>query len=98
MTLQDAVRQAIADAPRSLRALARAAGVSHVTLLRIRDGDEPVSARVAAKLARVLAAWATEQAREAEKCVREHTRQAEQCARASSRIRAALRGPARRAQ
>lgn len=85
MTLHAVVRQAIADAPRSLRALARAAGVSHVTLLRIRDGDEPVSARVATKLARVLDAWAVE-----------HTREAERLSRCSSRIRTALRGRARR--
>ena len=90
MTLQNVVRQAIADAPRSLRslrALAKAAGISHVTLLRIRDGDEPASARVAAKLARVLDAWATE-----------HARDAEQCARSSSRIRTALKGSTRRAE
>ena len=81
MTLQDAVRHAIQQAPRSLRALARAAGVSHVTLLRIRDGDEPVSARVAAELAQALDAWAAE-----------HAREARECARAATRIRAALRG------
>jgi plasmid maintenance system antidote protein VapI len=81
MTLQDVVRQAIASAPRSLRALARAARVSHVTLLRIRDGDELVSARVAARLARVLDTWAAEHAREAAKL-----------ARSCKRIRTALRG------
>src|SRR5262245_56777415 len=35
VTLQAAVRQAIATAPCSLRALARKAGLSHVTVLRI---------------------------------------------------------------
>lgn len=86
MTLQAVVRQAITEAPDSLRALARAAGVSHVTLLRIRQGREPVSARVAGKLAEVLAAWA-----------KGRTREAQECARSATRIRAALRGrPPRR--
>ena len=90
MTLQDAVRQAIADvltdaSTRSLRALAKAAGISHVTLLRIRDGTEPVSARVATQLAKVLDEWKSE-----------HKRGAEKCARSSSRIRMALRGRKRR--
>lgn len=39
--------------PGSLRALARAAGVSHVTLLRLQAGDRP-SPETAARLARAL--------------------------------------------
>jgi hypothetical protein len=74
MTLQDVVRQAITSAPRSLRALAKAAGLSHVTLLRIRQGREPVSKRVAVTLARVLDAWAAEERANAKTCDRSATR------------------------
>jgi DNA-binding LacI/PurR family transcriptional regulator len=41
--------------PGSLRALAREAGVSHVTLVRLKDGDGVPSAETRARLARALA-------------------------------------------
>jgi transcriptional regulator with XRE-family HTH domain len=47
------VVQALKAWPGSLRALAREAGVSHVTLLRLRTGDRP-SAETSARLARAL--------------------------------------------
>lgn len=47
------VAQALKAWPGSLRALAREAGVSHVTLLRLRDGDRP-SAETTTRLARAL--------------------------------------------
>ena len=47
------VAQALKAWPGSLRALAREAGVSHVTLLRLRAGDRP-SAETTTRLARAL--------------------------------------------
>jgi hypothetical protein len=47
------VAQALKAWPGSLRALAREAGVSHVTLLRLQAGDRP-SAETTTRLARAL--------------------------------------------
>lgn len=40
--------------PGSLRSLAREAGISHVTLLRLRDGEGNPSAETAVRLAQAL--------------------------------------------
>jgi len=63
MTLQKAVRQAIARAPCSERALARQAGIDQSTLLRIRQGKEKASERVARAVARALEQWGASCAR-----------------------------------
>ena len=55
--LQEAVRRALADAPGSLRALAREAGVPHSTLVRIRQGDRAPTRDVAEALAGALERW-----------------------------------------
>ena len=49
----EAVAQALKAWPGSLRALARAAGVSHVTLLRLRAGERP-SPETTTRLAEAL--------------------------------------------
>jgi transcriptional regulator with XRE-family HTH domain len=43
----------------TLRALARAVGVSHVSLVKIRRGERPASPAIAEKIAAVLEEWAT---------------------------------------
>lgn len=55
--LQEAVRRALADAPGSLRALAREAGVPHSTLVRIRQGDRTPTRDVSEALAAALERW-----------------------------------------
>jgi len=57
-SLTRSVRAALAANPSSLRALARGAGVSHVLLLRIRDGVGRATPPVAGKLAAALEVWA----------------------------------------
>jgi hypothetical protein len=58
MTLYAAVRQAIADAPCSLRALAREAGLPHARLVRIKLGKAVVLTPAdAVKIADALARW-----------------------------------------
>ena len=56
--LDQVVRRAIRAAPCTMRALAREAGVSHVTLHRILTGHEHASRRVSAKVASALRRWA----------------------------------------
>jgi transcriptional regulator with XRE-family HTH domain len=51
------IREAIAAAPCTLRALARAAGVSNVALVRIRRGTLLATPTIAVKLAEVLEQW-----------------------------------------
>ena len=51
------VATALDALPVSLRAVARAAGVSHVLLLQIRRGRLRATPTVARKVAAVLAAW-----------------------------------------
>ncbi len=58
MTLDDALRRAIRQAPCSMRALARAAGVSHVMLVGIVSGRERATPRVARMVVRALDRWA----------------------------------------
>ena len=58
MTLDAVLRRAIRRAPCSMRALARAAGVSHVMLQGIVAGRERATVRVAQKVVRALESWA----------------------------------------
>jgi len=58
MTIDVVVRRAIQRAPCSIRALARAAGVSHVMLAAIVTGRERTTPRVALKVAKALESWA----------------------------------------
>ena len=58
MTLDAVLRRAIRRAPCSTRALARAAGVSHVMLAAIVTGRERATPRVALKVAKALESWA----------------------------------------
>jgi hypothetical protein len=57
--LTQAVRQAIEEAPASLRALARAAGVPDSTLVRIRKGERRATPAVATAVAASLERWST---------------------------------------
>lgn len=59
--LSQAVAAAVRQTPTSIRALARRAGLSHVTLLQVRDGDRPASRGIGEAVARAL----EEQSREA---------------------------------
>ena len=59
MTLDTVVRRAIRRAPCSVRALAKAARVSHVTLALIVQGKQRATTRVALKVARALNLWGT---------------------------------------
>lgn len=59
MTLDAVLRRAIRQAPCTIRALARTAGVSHVMLAGIVSGRERATPRVALKVARALEQWAT---------------------------------------
>jgi DNA-binding LacI/PurR family transcriptional regulator len=52
--LADALRRALDAWPGSLRSLARAAGVAHTTLVRIRDGKFEGSDEVSGKVATAL--------------------------------------------
>ena len=57
--LTDAVRLALDAVPfASLREVARAAGVSHVLLVKIRHGELSATPEVAARLAVVFEGWA----------------------------------------
>ncbi len=55
--LQTAFRRTLRDAPCSLRALAREAGLSHSTLLRARDGELPVSPAIVEAVVDALRRW-----------------------------------------
>jgi len=55
---EEAVLRAIADAPGSLRALSREAGVPHSTLVRIKKGQRGATPEVAKRLADALERWA----------------------------------------
>ena len=57
VTLDVALRRAIRRAPCTIRALARAAGVSHVMLVGIMTGRERATARVAVRVAKALEEW-----------------------------------------
>lgn len=57
--LTTAVRRALRDAPCSVRALAREAGVPHSTLVRIQAGDLNASPALADAVARALLTWAS---------------------------------------
>lgn len=59
MTLDAVLRRAIRQAPCSIRALARTAGVSHAILAAIVAGQERATPRVALKVAIALERWAT---------------------------------------
>ncbi len=68
MTLDAIVRRAIRRAPCSVRALAKTAGISHVTLALIAQGKrekQRATPRVALKVARALETWAARCAGEA---------------------------------
>ena len=67
MSLESALRRAIQRAPCSVRSLARAAGVSHVTLALIVQGKQRATPRVALKVARALDEWAARCRKEAAK-------------------------------
>ena len=54
-----AVGRAIRAAPSSVRELARAAGVSHVLLLRLERGTCRATPTVAGKIAQALEGWGT---------------------------------------
>ena len=55
-----AVREAIKRSPLSIRALARAAGVSHVTLLKIRDGEFAASEDLVRRLLDAVEGWSAD--------------------------------------
>ena len=65
MTLDAAVRRAIRRAPSTIRALARAAGVSHELLAGILAGRRRATPAVAQKIAQVLDRWAARCTRDA---------------------------------
>lgn len=65
MTIDAVVRRAIRQAPCSIRALAREAGVSHAMLAAIVVGDERATLRVARRVARALDRWAARCAKDA---------------------------------
>lgn len=50
-------RRALDRNPASLRALARESGVSHVTLIRIRDGDFGLTPDIRQKLVKAFRSW-----------------------------------------
>lgn len=56
--LREAIRRVLEEAPGSIRALAREAGVDHSTLLKERDGKRSVPEHRAADLAAALRRWA----------------------------------------
>lgn len=55
--LTSAVRRALKDAPCSMRALAREAGISHANLVRIIAGSRPATQGVADAVASALRTW-----------------------------------------
>jgi len=63
--LTAAVARAIEAAPGTLRALGRAAGLSHVQLLRLTRGERTATPDVAGRIAKALEAWGAECARAA---------------------------------
>jgi lambda repressor-like predicted transcriptional regulator len=65
MTLDTVVRCAIHQAPCSIRALAREAGVSHAMLAAIVAGHERATPRVARRVAKALDRWAARCAKDA---------------------------------
>lgn len=52
-----AVQAALQAAPCSLRALARAAGIDHADLVRVRAGDRPATVPLARAVMGALARW-----------------------------------------
>lgn len=56
--LEEAVRRALAEAPGSLREIAREASVDHSTLVRIRSGKRGATREVAQAVADALGRWA----------------------------------------
>ena len=63
--LTTTVRKAVERAPCSIRALAKAAGVPHVTLAHIIHGRREATEDVARKVARALDGWAKKCSRSA---------------------------------
>ena len=57
--LQESLLAAIEEAPASMRALAREAGIPHSTLVRIRQGRLGVTPAVARAVADALQEWST---------------------------------------
>lgn len=55
--LREAIRQALEEAPGSIRAVSREAGVDHSTLLKERDGKRPIPEHRARELADALRRW-----------------------------------------
>ena len=53
-SLTEAVRRALAEAPASVRALAKEAGIPHSTLVRIKQGQLGASVAVASALLKAL--------------------------------------------
>jgi transcriptional regulator with XRE-family HTH domain len=75
-----AVQQALANAPVSLRELARRTGISHVQLARVVAGERNATEAVATAVAGALDAIATEAAKESKRVRRSlsnHRRDAE---------------------
>jgi hypothetical protein len=72
--LADALRQALKAWPGSLRSLARAAGVAHSTLVRIRDGAFEGSPEITRVVANALDAAGTDCQRAARQLRRSLTR------------------------
>lgn len=56
--LGDAIRRVLAQAPGSIRELAKAAGVPHTTLWRIQQGERDATPEVARAVAKALGRWA----------------------------------------
>jgi transcriptional regulator with XRE-family HTH domain len=74
------VQQALANAPVSLRELARRTGISHVQLARVVSGERNATQAVAAAIAEALEGIATEAATESKRVRRSitnHQRNAE---------------------
>jgi lambda repressor-like predicted transcriptional regulator len=65
MTLDTVVRRAVREAPCSIRALAKEAGVSHAMLAAIVARHERATSRVALLVAKALDKWAARCAGEA---------------------------------
>lgn len=65
MTLDTVLRRAIREAPCTMRALARASGVSHAMLAAVVSGKERGTVRVALKVAAALEEWAEQCATDA---------------------------------
>lgn len=56
---QELIREVLEQSPASIRALAREAGLSHVHLLEVRDGERRLTPDVARRLSEALQRWAT---------------------------------------